>query len=299
MKCGKYILILLIVIFIGSNRVFAEGSSHSSGRSGDDITYTCYYISNELAARIDIDYKNNGNKINMTAYFDRRSLNMMSRNQRQPVDNLGKDAIINLYGVFNVPGYYMTDTICPEYVIFYDSGENINGYYAYVAKDQQTALEMKKNLDKIAVLNGSQNVFYASNTNITEPKYWDTFMDVYSYNGSLLDGVEVCDLDKPGCEIEEVCGDLLGVEDDPSSLRYLLNKILGYVRVIVPILIILLGIFDLAKAVVAGKEDEMKKAQTTFFKRIIAGIIVFFVPVIVNVVMWLANMVWDYTTCQL
>ena len=39
---------------------------------------------------------------------------------------------------------------------------------------------------------------------------------------------------------------------------------------------------DLMKAVIAQKEDEIKKAQMTFVKRLIAGALVFFVIVIVK-----------------
>lgn len=93
-----------------------------------------------------------------------------------------------------------------------------------------------------------------------------------------------------------------GKNGQPLSIRYLMNEILTYVRIIVPILIIGLGSLDLAKAMVSGKEDEMRKAQKTFIMRVVAGVAVFFVPVIVNIVMWIADKVWyglGYTTCRL
>ena len=91
------------------------------------------------------------------------------------------------------------------------------------------------------------------------------------------------------------------VIDRPASIRYLVNQVLTYVRIIVPILIILLGSLDFAKAVLAGKEDEMKKAQKTFVMRLIAGVAVFLSPIIVNVIMSLADIVWNggYTHCDL
>ena len=97
------------------------------------------------------------------------------------------------------------------------------------------------------------------------------------------------------------CDGIFGDKDDPESLRYLLNEILIYPKIIVPILVIILGTLDLAKAVVASKEDEMKKAQKTFIKRIMIGIIIFFVPTIMNVIMYLADIVWNgaFTTCGL
>ena len=88
---------------------------------------------------------------------------------------------------------------------------------------------------------------------------------------------------------------------DPSIME-LINDVLKYPRFIVPIIIIVLGTLDFFKAVMAGKEDEMKKAQKTFIKRVIIGVLVFLVPVLINAIMWLANIAWEglgYSTCNL
>ena len=73
-----------------------------------------------------------------------------------------------------------------------------------------------------------------------------------------------------------------------------LVQILGVVRtaltiiqIAIPILLIIMGSLDLMKAVMAGKEDEIKKGQNTFVKRAIAAVIVFFIPLIVSLVMGL------------
>ena len=92
------------------------------------------------------------------------------------------------------------------------------------------------------------------------------------------------------------CGQLID-----SSVTKLLNDFLKYPRYAVPAIIIVLGSLDFFKAVTAGKEDEMKKAQKTFIKRVIIGVAVFLVPLLVNVIIWLANVAWEglgYTTCN-
>ena len=50
------------------------------------------------------------------------------------------------------------------------------------------------------------------------------------------------------------------------------------------IALIVLLVLDLGKAVMAGKEDEIKSAQKMAIKRAIYAALVFFVPVLVNVV---------------
>lgn len=54
------------------------------------------------------------------------------------------------------------------------------------------------------------------------------------------------------------------------------------IQIVVPILLVIFGMIDLMKAVIAGKEDEIKKNQMVFVKRLIAAAIVFFVFVIVK-----------------
>ena len=49
-----------------------------------------------------------------------------------------------------------------------------------------------------------------------------------------------------------------------------------------PIVLVFLGMLDLGKAVVAGKEDEMKKAQSMLLKRCLYAVAVFFVVTIVT-----------------
>lgn len=53
----------------------------------------------------------------------------------------------------------------------------------------------------------------------------------------------------------------------------------------IPIVLILFGAIDLGKAVIASKEDEMKKAQSTLIKRVVYAVIIFFLFTIVNLVM--------------
>lgn len=57
----------------------------------------------------------------------------------------------------------------------------------------------------------------------------------------------------------------------------------------IPIVLILFGAVDLGKAVIAGKEDEMKKAQSTLIKRLIYAVLIFFVFTIVSLVMALVG----------
>lgn len=69
-----------------------------------------------------------------------------------------------------------------------------------------------------------------------------------------------------------------------GTFPYLISTIITIVQIAVPILLIIFGMLDLGKAVIAAKEDEIKKGQQTFIKRLIAGAIVFFVILVVKTI---------------
>lgn len=89
------------------------------------------------------------------------------------------------------------------------------------------------------------------------------------------------------------CEAIFGSPSDPNSLRSFINDILKYPKILVPVIVIALGIIDFAKAVIASKEDEMRKAQLTFIKRVFIGVAIFFVPTIVNILMHFADIVLE------
>lgn len=79
-------------------------------------------------------------------------------------------------------------------------------------------------------------------------------------------------------EINELCTQM----DD--VLAGFIHNIIIIIKIAVPIVLIVFGILDLSKGVVASKEDEVKKGQNTFIKRLIAGAVVFFIITIVQLI---------------
>lgn len=89
------------------------------------------------------------------------------------------------------------------------------------------------------------------------------------------------------------CEDLIG-----EDLMDQLNGYMTIIRILIPILLIVFGMVDFGKAVLAQDEQNMKKAQSTFMKRLIIGVIIFFVPTIINLLLHLANYAWPSITGQ-
>ena len=68
-----------------------------------------------------------------------------------------------------------------------------------------------------------------------------------------------------------------------------IGNVVTFIKIAVPIIIIIMGSIDLMKAVMASKDDEIKKAQGILIKRAIYGVVIFFIPTIVTLLMNLVN----------
>lgn len=86
--------------------------------------------------------------------------------------------------------------------------------------------------------------------------------------------------------------------DFNGMLPYIVASIVTIIKIVVPVLLIIFGMIDLVKAVTAGKEDEIKKAQSVFIRRLIMGILVFFVVLIVQMLIsFVSNKDSDVSSC--
>lgn len=77
--------------------------------------------------------------------------------------------------------------------------------------------------------------------------------------------------------------------DIPEVLPNVVHMIVLIIKIAVPIGLIIFGMMDLGKAVMSSKEDEIKKAQQLFIKRILSAVLVFFVVSIVQLTFGLLN----------
>ncbi len=80
--------------------------------------------------------------------------------------------------------------------------------------------------------------------------------------------------------LDGVCAEsgLLGI------IRLIKHGLIPIIQIGIPIILIVLGMFDLGKAVVASKEDEIKAATKLLVKRVIYAVAIFFVVFLVTVI---------------
>ena len=79
------------------------------------------------------------------------------------------------------------------------------------------------------------------------------------------------------------------------SIVYFVKKMLELVFIILPIILIVMILMDFTKNVMAKGDDDIKKNNRVVIIRIVYSIIAFFVPTIVNVVIYDFLMAISYT----
>ena len=68
-----------------------------------------------------------------------------------------------------------------------------------------------------------------------------------------------------------------------DSIVNIFKFLIGLIKIGVPILLVIWGSWDLGKAVMAQKDDEIKNAQKLFIKKLIIAILVFLVPTFIGI----------------
>lgn len=77
-------------------------------------------------------------------------------------------------------------------------------------------------------------------------------------------------------------------------IAWILN-IIKWIKYIVPVIVIVFGILDFIKATSSDKDDDMKKAQSNFVKRLIAAALIFLIPFIIEFI--LPRFGFNYNGC--
>lgn len=70
-----------------------------------------------------------------------------------------------------------------------------------------------------------------------------------------------------------------------ADLVNFIHNVITLLKIFVPVVLVIFGMLDFVKGVMSSKEDEIKKGQQVFIKRLLAGFLVFFVVSIVQLVM--------------
>lgn len=78
-----------------------------------------------------------------------------------------------------------------------------------------------------------------------------------------------------------------------ANIWQTVGYILMVFKIVIPILLIVFGMIDLGRAVIASKDDEIKKATKSLLMRSIAAIVIFLIPTLVGVIMGIVGSFGD------
>ena len=81
------------------------------------------------------------------------------------------------------------------------------------------------------------------------------------------------------------CNALLGDKKNEESVAWLVQKLLDYLKILGPILVVILSSVDFATAIVSNNDDTMKKAQKKLITRLIAAVLLFLIPTVVQILL--------------
>ena len=86
-----------------------------------------------------------------------------------------------------------------------------------------------------------------------------------------------------------LAGCQIGTATIPAAITNIFHTLFLLVKWGVPILLVIWGSWDLGKAVMAQKDDEIKNAQKLFIKKLIVAVCVFLVPTFLQIVLGVVN----------
>ena len=88
----------------------------------------------------------------------------------------------------------------------------------------------------------------------------------------------------------DLCQGVIG-DGVPDGIGKVIHLIIVAIQVVVPILLIIWGMIDFAKAIIGQDEDKIKAGQKLFMKRLIAAVLVFLIVTIVQLLINVASSV--------
>ena len=86
---------------------------------------------------------------------------------------------------------------------------------------------------------------------------------------------------------------VLGDVNDPDSVAWLLQKLLNYIKILGPFLVLVYSSIDFIKAIVTSDDESLKKATKNLSMRLILALALFLIPVFVSVMLNIVGLTSD------
>lgn len=186
--------------------------------------------------------------------------------------------------------------------IVYEINFNISGdqYRIHSLVSSDTDLSTGKQISTVTALNGQNGVNLRTNFSVLSqsdcPSSISLNNDYISSGGDMLlvangnsnsgnsnngnsGGVSWLTSSKVSCGT---------INNIPAKIPDITATIVNILQFAVPVILVIMGGFDLVKGVMSGKEDEIKKGQQSLIKRLLVGVIIFFIIALVKLLVGIA-----------
>lgn len=124
----------------------------------------------------------------------------------------------------------------------------------------------------------AKSISYQANSNLEVAAINDYFLIAADEDKTINDTDET-DTSNTKCE------GLLGDSDEPDSVAWLIAKILDYLRLLAPLMVLVLSSLDFAKAILTSDDESLKKAQSNLITRLILAVLLFVLPTLIEVIL--------------
>lgn len=177
--------------------------------------------------------------------------------------------------------YYLQDLLandkCPDYAIVARRGIGNLSYFLLVSDEENLeGLRSDAGGDTYPIACTDEQPTPTSNSNSTPKKSNNPKIDEPDVNSNAVRTLTY-DVSTYSCGKEYMTG-------IPARIPKLGKFIMNLLQILIPIILIIYGSLDLLRAVYSSKEDDIKKSQQTFVKRLTGSILIFFVFAIVKLV---------------
>lgn len=277
MKKIKYFILITIMFF--SFFTYANAT-------------TCKYSDGKLTATFKIVKKGNDEtkteKAIVNGSIISKGKTKQIKNEKQKVENWTKNfkpGDINAIG----SDYFKNNKKCPPYSIFvhrggqYDlavfSESHLDEFKKYASdKKGYAIMELIKEEKEPETDGGDVNHEGTSCVEYTNVQSCEENHDYFACIWNETEYGDYCNTDK----LQYVqCGDAF---DIPHEIPEIFSLLVNLLKIGTPIILIIVSIISLLKALSASSEDEIKKAQKSLIRKLIAAVMVFFVISIVQFV---------------
>ena len=169
---------------------------------------------------------------------------------------------------------YLNENKIPQFI------KNSDAYKSGVALAKKQFEDLKKSW--LAELEDEKNAGTLSEEEFNKIKnnlnlIDENFEDVGNDYSNRIDEIDV----RPG-SLDVTPVDMCSNESTSLKVFQVIGYLLIIIKIIVPLILIIMGSIDFAKAALSGDDKSTKEAAVQFSKRVLIGLIVFFIPTILD-----------------